>query len=86
VLCLQPNPPTLICIDEPDQGVHHSQYLVIADRCPQCFKPLVEFLAGLRLIPAQAESAAAANTRNRRASLPMPPDRNGRVKRGAQLG
>lgn len=22
VLCLQPNPPTLICIDEPDQGVH----------------------------------------------------------------
>ncbi len=21
-LCLQPNPPTLICIDEPDQGVH----------------------------------------------------------------
>lgn len=24
-----------------------SQYLVIADRCPQCFKPLVEFLASL---------------------------------------
>jgi predicted ATPase len=22
VLCLQPNPPTLVCIDEPDQGVH----------------------------------------------------------------
>ncbi|MCP4661684.1 MAG: AAA family ATPase [bacterium] len=22
VLCLQPNPPSLICIDEPDQGVH----------------------------------------------------------------
>ncbi len=22
VLCLHPNPPTLICIDEPDQGVH----------------------------------------------------------------
>ena len=21
-LCLQPNPPSLICIDEPDQGVH----------------------------------------------------------------
>lgn len=24
-----------------------SQYLVIADRCPQCFKPFVEFLANL---------------------------------------
>jgi predicted ATPase len=27
-LCVQPNPPTLICIDEPDQGVHPSKSLL----------------------------------------------------------
>jgi predicted ATPase len=30
VLCLQPNPPTLICIDEPDQGVHPRTLPVLA--------------------------------------------------------
>jgi predicted ATPase len=30
VLCVQPNPPTLICIDEPDQGVHPRTLPVLA--------------------------------------------------------
>lgn len=30
VLCLMPNPPTLICIDEPDQGVHPRTLPVLA--------------------------------------------------------
>lgn len=30
VLCLQPNPPTLICIDEPDQGVHPRTLPILA--------------------------------------------------------
>jgi predicted ATPase len=30
VLCLQPNPPPLICIDEPDQGVHPRTLPVLA--------------------------------------------------------
>ncbi|MCP4543061.1 MAG: AAA family ATPase [Chloroflexi bacterium] len=30
VLCLTPNPPTLICIDEPDQGVHPRTLPVLA--------------------------------------------------------
>jgi len=30
VLCLQPNPPSLICIDEPDQGVHPRTLPVLA--------------------------------------------------------
>lgn len=29
-LCLQPNPPTLVCIDEPDQGVHPRTLPVLA--------------------------------------------------------
>ncbi len=31
VICLQPNPPALICIDEPDQGVHPRTLPVLAD-------------------------------------------------------
>ncbi|MFZ3101732.1 MAG: AAA family ATPase [Desulfitobacteriaceae bacterium] len=31
VICVQPNPPTLICIDEPDQGVHPRTLPVLAD-------------------------------------------------------
>jgi len=30
VLCLQPNPPSLICIDEPDQGVHPRTLPILA--------------------------------------------------------
>ncbi|MBI4557135.1 MAG: AAA family ATPase [Candidatus Hydrogenedentes bacterium] len=30
VLCVQPNPPTLICIDEPDQGVHPRTLPILA--------------------------------------------------------
>jgi len=30
VLCVQPNPPSLICIDEPDQGVHPRTLPVLA--------------------------------------------------------
>ena len=30
VLCLQPNPPALICIDEPDQGVHPRTLPILA--------------------------------------------------------
>jgi predicted ATPase len=30
VLCMQPNPPSLICIDEPDQGVHPRTLAVLA--------------------------------------------------------
>jgi predicted ATPase len=30
VLCLQPNPPTLICIDEPDQGIHPRTLPILA--------------------------------------------------------
>jgi predicted ATPase len=30
VLCIQPNPPSLICIDEPDQGVHPRTLPVLA--------------------------------------------------------
>jgi len=29
-LCVQPNPPTLICIDEPDQGVHPRTLPILA--------------------------------------------------------
>jgi len=31
VLCVQPNPPSLICIDEPDQGVHPRTLPILAD-------------------------------------------------------
>lgn len=31
VLCIHPNPPALICIDEPDQGVHPRTLPVLAD-------------------------------------------------------
>lgn len=31
VICVHPNPPTLICIDEPDQGVHPRTLPVLAD-------------------------------------------------------
>lgn len=30
VLCVQPNPPSLVCIDEPDQGVHPRTLPVLA--------------------------------------------------------
>ena len=30
-LCVMPNPPTLICIDEPDQGVHPRTLPILAD-------------------------------------------------------
>lgn len=30
VLCLHPEPPTLICIDEPDQGIHPRTFAVLA--------------------------------------------------------
>jgi len=30
VLCLQPNPPSLVCIDEPDQGVHPRTLPILA--------------------------------------------------------
>jgi predicted ATPase len=31
VLCVQPNPPSLICIDEPDQGVHPRTLAILAE-------------------------------------------------------
>jgi predicted ATPase len=33
VLCVQPNPPSLVCIDEPDQGVHPRTLPILAGLC-----------------------------------------------------
>jgi len=35
VLCLQPDPPPLVCIDEPDQGVHPRTLPVLAGLCEE---------------------------------------------------
>jgi predicted ATPase len=37
-ICVQPNPPTLICIDEPDQGVHPRTLPILAGES-KLFKP-----------------------------------------------
>jgi predicted ATPase len=45
VLCVQPNPPTLICIDEPDQGVHPRTLPILAGLFQQASQRTQIFLA-----------------------------------------
>ncbi len=45
VLCLQPNPPSLICIDEPDQGVHPRTLPILAGLFEQASARTQIFLA-----------------------------------------
>jgi len=77
VLCLQPNPPTMICIDEPDQGVHPRTLPILAglfDRACERTQVLLATHSSYFLTQFELDQVAVLRKENGDAAFVKPSD------------